>query len=194
MLIYIVLWKPLILVVTRRELSILMSLRQSYQPTLPPAGFVSGCRYLDSRWLTKSFSLRFWLRLDETLRGETRRQACSRMYVHISHLPITDWWCSQIDNEFTQLIKGYQGERLRQAFHYFDADGDGYINPEEFQRIIVEIAGHKLSDAVLGRLPTLCTMNPGRRISYSEVIAFHNSKSDHFCWFVNLMDFIIIIF
>ncbi|KIR24999.1 solute carrier family 25 (mitochondrial aspartate/glutamate transporter), member 12/13 [Cryptococcus deuterogattii LA55] len=77
-------------------------------------------------------------------------------------------------NEFTQLIKGYQGERLRQAFHYFDADGDGYINPEEFQRIIVEIAGHKLSDAVLGRLPTLCTMNPGRRISYSEVIAFHN--------------------
>ncbi|UOH80245.1 hypothetical protein LQV05_002896 [Cryptococcus neoformans] len=77
-------------------------------------------------------------------------------------------------HEFTQLIKGYQGERLRQAFHYFDADGDGYINPEEFQRIIVEIAGHKLSDAVLGRLPTLCTLNPGRRISYSEVIAFHN--------------------
>ncbi|AAW42258.1 mitochondrial inner membrane protein, putative [Cryptococcus deneoformans JEC21] len=77
-------------------------------------------------------------------------------------------------HEFTQLIKGYQGERLRQAFHFFDADGDGYINPEEFQRIIVEIAGHKLSDSVLGRLPTLCTLNPGRRISYSEVIAFHN--------------------
>lgn len=37
-----------------------------------------------------------------------------------------------------------------------------------------EIAGHKLSDAILERLPTLCTMNPGRRISYSEVIAFHN--------------------
>ncbi|WVR06016.1 hypothetical protein IAU60_003044 [Kwoniella sp. DSM 27419] len=77
-------------------------------------------------------------------------------------------------SEFTQLIKGYQGERLRQAFHHFDADGDGYISPEEFQRIIVEIAGHKLSDSVLERLPTLCTMNPGKRISYSEVIAFHN--------------------
>lgn len=39
---------------------------------------------------------------------------------------------------------------------------------------IQEIAGHKLSDAILERLPTLCTMNPGRKISYSEVIAFHN--------------------
>jgi solute carrier family 25 aspartate/glutamate transporter 12/13 len=41
------------------------------------------------------------------------------------------------DSEFTQLIKGYQGERLRQAFHFFDQDGDGYINPDEFQKIIV---------------------------------------------------------
>ncbi|WWC58629.1 uncharacterized protein I303_101173 [Kwoniella dejecticola CBS 10117] len=77
-------------------------------------------------------------------------------------------------HEFTQLIKGYQGERLRQSFHHFDSDNDGYISPEEFQKIIVEIAGHKLSDSVLERLPTLCTMNPGRKISYSEVIAFHN--------------------
>ncbi|GFZ43677.1 Aspartate-glutamate carrier 1 [Saitozyma sp. JCM 24511] len=77
-------------------------------------------------------------------------------------------------HEFTQLIKGYQGERLRQAFHFFDKDSDGYINPDEFQRIIIEIAGHKLSDSVLDRLPTLCTMNPGKKISYSEVIAFHN--------------------
>ena len=42
-----------------------------------------------------------------------------------------------LDNEFTQLIKGLQGERLRQAFRYFDKDGDGYILPTEFQRIIM---------------------------------------------------------
>lgn len=41
------------------------------------------------------------------------------------------------DNEFTQLIKGLQGERLRQAFRYFDKDGDGYILPTEFQKIIM---------------------------------------------------------
>ncbi|KAF5385009.1 hypothetical protein D9615_001219 [Tricholomella constricta] len=83
-------------------------------------------------------------------------------------------------NEFTQLMKGLQGERLRQAFKYLDADQDGFIRPEQFKRIIlacfysVEIAGHKLSQAVIERLPTLCTLSPGQRISYSEVIAFHN--------------------
>jgi hypothetical protein len=40
-----------------------------------------------------------------------------------------------------------------------------------------EVAGHKLSDSVLDRLPTLTTMNPGRKISYAEVIAFHNSET-----------------
>ncbi|KDR85744.1 hypothetical protein GALMADRAFT_234804 [Galerina marginata CBS 339.88] len=77
-------------------------------------------------------------------------------------------------NEFTQLMKGLQGERLRQAFKYLDTDQDGFIRPDEFKRIILEIAGHKLSEAVIDRLPTLCTLSPGQRISYSEVIAFHN--------------------
>lgn len=77
-------------------------------------------------------------------------------------------------NEFTQLMKGLQGERLRQAFKYFDQDEDGFIRPDQFKRIVLEIAGHKLSEAVIERLPTLCTLTPGGRISYSEVSAFHN--------------------
>ncbi|OBZ79884.1 Calcium-binding mitochondrial carrier protein Aralar1 [Grifola frondosa] len=76
-------------------------------------------------------------------------------------------------NEFTQLM-GLQGERLRQAFKYLDKDQDGFIRPEQFKRIILEIAGHKLSDAVIERLPTLTTLTPGGRISYSEVVAFYN--------------------
>jgi len=88
-------------------------------------------------------------------------------------------------------MKGLQGERLRQAFKYLDDNEDGFIRPDQFKRIILvrknecwvfifsntleqEIAGHKLSDAVIDRLPTLCTLTPGGRISYSEVIAFHN--------------------
>ena len=96
------------------------------------------------------------------------------------------------DNEFTQLMKGLQGERLRQAFKFLDKDQDGYIRPEQFKKIILvrllstsvtrhmltiapqDIAGHKLSDAVIERLPTLTTLSPGGRISYSEVNAFHN--------------------
>lgn len=77
-------------------------------------------------------------------------------------------------NEFTQLMKGLQGERLRQSFAYLDDNQDGFIKPDQFKRIILEIAGHKLSDAVIDRLPTLTTLSPGGRISYSEVIAFHN--------------------
>ncbi|KAI0695650.1 mitochondrial carrier [Cytidiella melzeri] len=77
-------------------------------------------------------------------------------------------------NEFTQLMKGLQGERLRQAFKYLDQDEDGFIRPDQFKRIIMETTGHKLSEAVKERLPTLCTLSPGGRISYSEVSAFHN--------------------
>ncbi|KZT62607.1 mitochondrial inner membrane protein [Calocera cornea HHB12733] len=81
-------------------------------------------------------------------------------------------------NEFTQLMKGLQGERLRQAFAHLDSNKDGFITPDQFKRIILELAGHKLSDEVIDRLPTLTTLNPGKGISYSEVIAFYNVIRD----------------
>lgn len=37
-----------------------------------------------------------------------------------------------------------------------------------------ELAGHKLSDAVIELLPTVTALSPGGRISFSEVIACHN--------------------
>jgi hypothetical protein len=37
-----------------------------------------------------------------------------------------------------------------------------------------ELEGHKLSDSVLERLPTLCALSPRGKISYAEVSAFHN--------------------
>jgi solute carrier family 25 aspartate/glutamate transporter 12/13 len=76
--------------------------------------------------------------------------------------------------QFSQMLRGLQGERIRQAFLHFDTNGDGYIEPEEFQQIIVEIAGHKLSDHLLENLPTLCNISPGSRISYANVRAFQN--------------------
>jgi solute carrier family 25 aspartate/glutamate transporter 12/13 len=77
-------------------------------------------------------------------------------------------------NEFTQLMKGLQGERLRQAFRHFDENQEGLIRPDQFKRIILELAGHKLSDAVIELLPTLSALSPGGRISFSEVVACHN--------------------
>lgn len=76
--------------------------------------------------------------------------------------------------QFAQMLRGLQGERIRQAFHLFDKDGDGYIEPEDFQRIILETARHKLSDHLLENLPTLCNISTGSKISYANVRAFQN--------------------
>lgn len=76
--------------------------------------------------------------------------------------------------QFSQMLRGLQGERIRQAFHHFDKDGDGYIEPEEFQRIILQTARHKLSDHLLENLHTLCNISAGSKISYANVRAFQN--------------------
>ena len=76
--------------------------------------------------------------------------------------------------QFSQMLRGLQGERIRQAFHIFDKDHDGYIEPEDFQRIILETAQHKLSDYLLENLPTLCNISTGSKISYANVRAFQN--------------------
>ncbi|KAG0015650.1 mitochondrial aspartate-glutamate transporter agc1 [Podila clonocystis] len=76
--------------------------------------------------------------------------------------------------EFTQLLKGLQAERLRQAFRFYDTQTTGYITPEEFQKVMVDIAGHKLSDHVLDNLPTLCNVYAGNKISFANVMAFYN--------------------
>lgn len=76
--------------------------------------------------------------------------------------------------QFAQMLRGLQGEKIRQAFHLFDKDGDGYIDPSDFQRIILETSKHKLSDHVLENLPTLCNISSGTKISYATVRAFQN--------------------
>ena len=76
--------------------------------------------------------------------------------------------------QFSQMLRGLQGERVRQAFQHFDKNGDGYIEPEQFQRIIIETSGHKLSDHLLQNLHTLCNISAGTKISYANVRAFQN--------------------
>ena len=76
--------------------------------------------------------------------------------------------------QFAQMLRGLQGERVRQAFLHFDKNKDGYIEPVEFQRIIKETASHKLSDYLLENLPTLCNISAGAKISYANVRAFQN--------------------
>ncbi|KAL9031789.1 MAG: hypothetical protein Q9196_000216 [Gyalolechia fulgens] len=88
--------------------------------------------------------------------------------------------------QFAQMLRGLQGERIRQAFHIFDKDKDGYIEPEDFQRIILETARHKLSDHLLDNLHTLCNISTGSKISYANVRAFQNVVRE-----MDLVDLII---
>lgn len=76
--------------------------------------------------------------------------------------------------QFSQMLRGLQGERIRQAFQRFDKDADGYIEPEDFERIIVETSRHKLSDHLLENLHTLCNISSGSKVSYANVRAFQN--------------------
>ncbi|KAG0301357.1 mitochondrial aspartate-glutamate transporter agc1 [Dissophora globulifera] len=76
--------------------------------------------------------------------------------------------------EFTQLLKGLQAERLRQEFRYYDTETTGYITPDQFKRVIIDIAGHKLSEHVLDNLPTLSNLYAGNKISFANVMAFYN--------------------
>ncbi|KAG5970855.1 hypothetical protein E4U55_001429 [Claviceps digitariae] len=106
-----------------------------------------------------------------------------------NHLPF-DWDCEWAKlylgskkkrhtlgySQFSQMLRGLQGERIRQAFQRLDKDGDGYINPDEFERIIRETCKHKLSDHLLDNLHTLCNISTGggSKISYAQVRAFQN--------------------
>ena len=76
--------------------------------------------------------------------------------------------------QFAQMMRGLQGERIRQLFHKYDKDRDGYIDPSDFEKIIQEVASHKLSDHVLENLSTLCNISPGSKVSYANVRAFQN--------------------
>lgn len=88
--------------------------------------------------------------------------------------------------QFAQMMRGLQGERIRQAFHMYDTDKDGYIDPQDFERIIRAVAGHKLSDHLLENLPTLCNISTGSKISYANVRAFQNIIRE-----MDLLDLII---
>ena len=76
--------------------------------------------------------------------------------------------------QFTQMLRGLTGERVRQAFHFFDKNRDGFIQPEEFQKIVVETAKHKLSDHLLDNLHTIGNITRSAKITYSDVRAFQN--------------------
>ncbi|KAI5294976.1 mitochondrial aspartate-glutamate transporter agc1 [Ascosphaera acerosa] len=79
--------------------------------------------------------------------------------------------------QFAQMLSGLQGERVRQMFNRLDEDRDGFIEPEQFKRIVIETSRHKLSDYLLEHLNSLSEVTPDSKISYADVRAFENIVS-----------------
>ncbi|KND01105.1 uncharacterized protein SPPG_04194 [Spizellomyces punctatus DAOM BR117] len=76
--------------------------------------------------------------------------------------------------EFAQLVKGFQAERLKQEFKYFDPKGTGTINPDAFKKIMLHVAKHKLNPFVVENLPSIVQLYPGDNISFANVRACYN--------------------
>ncbi|CAO3672716.1 unnamed protein product [Rhizopus stolonifer] len=76
--------------------------------------------------------------------------------------------------EFSQVIRGVQDERVRQEFKQYDKESTGYILPEDFQRIILGLAKHKISEDAIDQLPTLCNLYSKTKVSFASVMAFYH--------------------
>ncbi|CCX15407.1 hypothetical protein FPQ18DRAFT_391966 [Pyronema domesticum] len=78
--------------------------------------------------------------------------------------------------QFAQLLRAIQGEKVRQAFQAFDPKGTGYIHIEvaDFMKIVQETAGHKLSDYILNNLNTFVSVGTASKIPYANVRASQN--------------------
>ncbi|PRT54581.1 Calcium-binding mitochondrial carrier protein Aralar1 [Wickerhamiella sorbophila] len=78
--------------------------------------------------------------------------------------------------QFSQMVSGLVGERIRQAFQHFDKKKTGFITPDEFEEIMKRTAQHKLSNSLLENLHTV-TQRPNSissKVSYATVRAFVN--------------------
>ncbi|KJE88487.1 calcium-binding carrier protein [Capsaspora owczarzaki ATCC 30864] len=75
--------------------------------------------------------------------------------------------------EFTQLLKGFHEERLRQAF-VAASKGTGYISGLQFAAIETAVYGHRMSPALIDRLVTLGDVNKSNSISFAHFSAFNS--------------------
>ncbi|KAI8850562.1 mitochondrial carrier domain-containing protein [Chytridium lagenaria] len=78
-------------------------------------------------------------------------------------------------DEFTQLLKGFQSERLQQEFKHYDQKSTGFITPEELKTIMVHLARHKLSPNVIAQIPTLANIYASPETP--EKISFANARA-----------------
>ena len=76
--------------------------------------------------------------------------------------------------QFTLMARALQGKKFKQALIHYDKNHTGFIESEEFQKIVQRQAKHTLSENLLNNISTLCNMSAGSKISFASVKAFEN--------------------
>jgi solute carrier family 25 aspartate/glutamate transporter 12/13 len=78
-------------------------------------------------------------------------------------------------NQFTQLLKDLQQERVRQEFRYYDKDGSGYIPAERFAHILSGIKLRRVPEHIKQNLAAVSSLNKGTpyegQVSYAQFVA-----------------------
>ncbi|CCX33503.1 Similar to olfactory receptor [Exophiala dermatitidis NIH/UT8656]; acc. no. EHY59640 [Pyronema omphalodes CBS 100304] len=76
------------------------------------------------------------------------------------------------NDALVDLLGAIQGEKVRQAVQAFDPKSTGFIEVANFQRIVQETAGHKLSDHILDNLSIFISVGVASKIPCANVRAF----------------------
>lgn len=77
-------------------------------------------------------------------------------------------------DNFVQLLKVLQDEKIKQAFKNSDPEAKGSISTEDFAKIFRSLHRHKLTRYINLHLGTIENLFLGRPITYASVIAFNN--------------------
>jgi solute carrier family 25 (mitochondrial aspartate/glutamate transporter), member 12/13 len=77
--------------------------------------------------------------------------------------------------DFTQMIKGFGAERMRQQFRHYDAEGTGLIRIEDFVAIVRSLARHRVPTRIYENLLKIAQLNPmyPDQVTYAQFVAFH---------------------
>jgi len=78
-------------------------------------------------------------------------------------------------NQFTQLLKDLQQERVRQEFRYYDKEGSGYIPAERFAQILSGIKLRRVPEHIKQNLAVVSSLNKSTpfegQVSYAQFVA-----------------------
>lgn len=78
-------------------------------------------------------------------------------------------------NQFTQLLKDLQQERVRQEFRFYDKEGSGYIPADKFADILSGVKLRRVPDHIKNNLAAVSALNQGTenegKVSYAQFVA-----------------------